>query len=702
MIAGFVLQLFWLSFSLIGLAALLWYHKLRPQFALPRLLYSWHPFVLFLVCFATGVGVFALPAVIWFVFSWPLTLFIWLYILVLVGALSTLWLQREGLRAIFGQVKLSRGSLITLSILGLIIALEYCMALWTGPDLNDDTPVHVAHIQLIVSLHHFTLSDPFTGYNGILDPRYSANLLYALNALAASLFHLTAYKVWVYSFAFFKLLLGFGTFSLIRVFFAKSIPKIWAYYILILMPFFSFTYFYNYAELPHNVALVWTACLFIGLKLMFERGSYGLFFVSIILLGTTHVLASTYVLAFLGLLVVVGLLLKLVSFAQVRALILGMILLGLPLFVNQLVPGRSSTLGLKDTTGHGLHTVDLEIKRTHNIVWPLVRIVDPGAYRTPTNGQFSFLIDPWALPAVGILAAYVVLLKRLKSTRIKQGVLLLLTGAVLGLFNTLYLSFVTFVYLLKHTKHKGVKLTLFLAIIFYGAIALNPVALTVLYGHIPLYVIARFEDLNVFAFFAPLLGVFILYRWVARYWGIPKMERGVSVVILMLVAGAVLYRFPLNTASILSFDKGARQQTRYDYKVVDSLKPLDAYLRNQVIYTNNNHVNYWYPMIASNQVGEVLNNQSSQQNNLPQRRMCSAKLETDLAQSDLQAARVTRVVLSVGKDASKFQTETARTASQKPYLQAMYRDNTYAIYKVVVFPRATPAPHSVCAIPYGQ
>jgi hypothetical protein len=215
MLQVILLQLYWLSFLLIGLAGLLAFIKLYPK----------QSQALTAICKASPVATVALTAVVGiasfvpliaiaYVFEISVKLVEVCYLVILVT--SAVYLCRFGplfKRMLKGwRPRTVTGWCVLLFVIGSLL-LDYILCLRATAPLSADAPVHIARINLIAN-GSYAFADPYFGNHGVVDPRYSANLMLGLQALGAKLIHMTALQVWLYSLGFFRLLIWLALYFL--------------------------------------------------------------------------------------------------------------------------------------------------------------------------------------------------------------------------------------------------------------------------------------------------------------------------------------------------------------------------------------------------------------------------------------------------------------------------------------------------------
>lgn len=696
-----LLQLFWLSFILIGSALLLISRQfLKGKFnGLHRFLVDSHLLVTIFILFCLGLAPLTLPIAIGYIFQLSLNIVIVPYLLLLLFSLIVAAVKRKTIYTFVSDRfrRLSKAQLIIGGIVVLGLAVEFGIAIVSKAPLDNDSPAHLAKIQQTLNLHRLSIKDAVMSYNGLIDLRYSANLLHSVQAVAANLLQIPAYKVWAYSAAFYQLLLSVGIFVSARVFLSKkSVPSPWLYFVLLLMPIFNVAYFFKYPELPHAIVVAWFALFLVSLKLLLEKKDYILFFIAVVFLAETHPINALAAAIFLSFLSTALFLTKSLSRKQLLAFTVAGLILLIPLIPNLYHPAPATHQDLK-VQGLGDFHTRLKVSQHGPLVLPRIVLAKQDVAHNPD------LIDITAIVVILVLFLFIVLLEKSKSKKLKQAMLVVVTIAALLAYNNLYFSLVGYGFLITQLKNRKLKILVLLAVIFNVLISYNPVVLTYVFGRIPLWILGRFQDLNVFAFWAPLIGLFFMYKFVAKYWGLASENiKGYSLMAMVLAIGYIAYyRVPVATKYITTANGQVRQMNQIDYPKMETLAALDPYIRDSVIFTTDTNVRDRMAIMTEGTVNFVYNYYASQMENLQQRNKCHNALLDNLKLNDLRAGKVTKVVLITGSDIDKSAKKSLEIAKQAPYLKFEAKVGRDLVYSVRSDPKV-PIQPSICAIPYRQ
>jgi hypothetical protein len=677
-----VLQLFWMSFALIGTTVLFWCaQRVRTvkhsQFI--QFLQQTHPLSALVVAFAVGVSMFVpfiVPAYICELSIWVVEV---PYLIAVVSAVGIAFQARRiWLAWLSKKLRFDRNTMLIASVLSIILAVDYVICLHVQGLLTWDAPVHVARINYILGHQRFALADPYLGNHGVVDPRYTTNLLLGLQSIAANLLHLSATKVWYYSYAFFRLVVWLSLFTLAWNFIDKKNRNKWSYIILGVSPFVYNLYF-RFAEVPDRIVLVWVILFIIGLKLWLQKGSWVLLMLASLLIATTHTINSLMGIGFLGLLGLMLLVTKSLTKAQAVVLVASGLVLALPLSFNLYYPNR---------------TAESERAFTANAIsGSNPEIVHYGPFLLSRLPFVSLMV----LGVFAILAGCIYLVDKTKSAPKRVSIYLLALCTGLLLYDPRYISLLGYVYLYKKTTNSKVRLLLVLLIVYYGLLVYNPLFLHFAQHRIPPWVISRFQEFNVLMLIAAVLGWLLVIEAPTFMWGYKRLTA------FLYMAAPLVYLFVLPHVYIAPAPTTALafqdSDNRLRHHIYDSLEGLQPYLKGQVIYTDDLNYTFLIPSIVRR--GNTINNLDTNYSPMASivlRKKCYESLLKNLDPADLQAAGVTRVLIDTTTSKS-FDNK----ASRLPYLDLLTEHNGIKVYRVDQSNvAASRTATSVCAIPYEQ
>lgn len=470
-----LINAYWFSLPLIGYCLLIVVHEQKQTpAALKQAIASVlerHVFIKAFLSFAFISAIFAIVALVCYLFSLPVAVLAAFYVCLLGFTLfilgrsvlrnalkveSTDWLR---LRSEFLLAKLAFVLLVVFLVADFLIAL-YAKSHAVN---SADTYVHLSRIVAILS-QGFTVESGF--FRDVAEGGYHYNLIYALYAIPAQLFNILPFNVWSASFGFFRLLQWMAIFTLAdyawrnwlrdntRVFFAATLTTILA--IALFSPaFFIATY-------PNQIANAWLILLVIGLS-VFEASKLPYIFVmAAVLLTFTHPTYALMAIVFLCMFMAVRVIfigkrvLKDSRYLAVMGSTLAILLLG-PLRTF-LFPNRMTEVGF--------NVGDFEVIRL--------------GFMTMMKPHFGFFAHPF-------------------------NTMLFLIGTT-GLYALLY-------YLRKDKKQFSIVLTL---ILFYPIVAFFPPAFTVLHSILPVWLIDRFMAMNGLTYVSVAMGLYYFFVFVSR------------------------------------------------------------------------------------------------------------------------------------------------------------------------------------------
>jgi hypothetical protein len=686
-----LIQLFWLSFSLIGLLWVILLRKRNYFSAFTSLIIASPLLFQLFTCTLIGFSSFIIPSVLFYIFQLPLTGLCFVYLFLLFLSFVIVFKNARALKNKLAAVtKNYDHNRLLYVIVWLVLVLDYALSLWVGGNFTGDAPLHIAKIQQIYSGGHLTLADPFVGYNGILDLRYSANIFYALAALACKLLHVGAITVWLYSYAFFRFLTWLSLFALSREYLPEDKAE-WAYYVLIFAPLMYNGYFFTNSEVPHSIVLIFISAMLIGLKKLFQTGSAALFLIAVSLIATTHAIASLESICFLVFLALILIILKSVSKRQLMILAAAGVILIIPVIANIAQPSRSTDYADTQNYGYGLHPTGLKANK-----------VGPIVYTTPVLTATPRRYSPFdTIFLIGCLIAlpYLYLARRVKKYLYKIIILSLCITMGLIILNIVYVSLLGSIYLVVRSSNLKSKTLVILATMFYAIMAYNPLVVTAIYHKIPLWFVARFEDFNTISYITVVIGVLAAIEYLIHYINLPTKKSHAYFVlasIIIVVLGLKYGDYPLFTLSYDSLKQQHIANTK-QYKEMQDLQVFNTYTAKQIVFTTDSNITSYLGAVSDGGgIGLIENQQSNQQQNLTQRYNCQLKLSDDLDQDDLSLAKVQVLVLVKGLS-------PLQQAKGLTFLKYEGKIGQDYIYKVRPANSVrNPDINSVCNIKYGQ
>ena len=672
-----LLQLFWLSFFPIGLAALQALQRVLPGFAgkfqryfrqAPLLAAAW-------ISFAVGVALYLPLVVVMFGLGLPVAVLAAAYLL---GVLASLGLLARQWRPLVRALRRRRPASVPAAVLVAVavgsLVVDYAFSLHAGATLSSDAPVHIARINYLLS-RHFSLTDPALGNHGLLDARYSISFLGSLAAAAAKLLGLTALQVWWYSGAFYRLLIWLGMFTLVWEVLSEPVKRRWSLIVLAFTPFLLGYYFGN-AEFPDRIVLAWAALFIVGISLWYETGSAVLLLLAAALIAAEHALYALMALGFLGLVMAGLLLFRLAPRRWGRAVWPAAALLAVPVALNLALPNRTA---LSHQAFNAAPISGLPLVLHHYGRWIVAALPRP------------YLFYWWDY--VLVLVVLIVLAPRLKP-KLRLGVYGLALVNLIGSYFSAVAGYLGMAYLAIQARSRGLRLIVVALWLYYALVGYDPLVLTLAAHRVPPWVISRFQEFNLLILVAPLLYVLAIFELPLRRWGYPRWAAWSNLVAVAVFAlflpfwNSVNLRLPARPTS--------DAPTLAEMQDVQQLAPE---LRNQLVFSNSPQLSFLVPALTSANVFNTLVYNYSPMANIPLRQACTARLARSLQLADLRAVGATRVIIANLPASARFM----RLAASKPYLALQRRSGEIWLYRVLPGAAAGTAPaHDVCAIPYGE
>lgn len=670
-----MVQMFWFSFAIIGYAIVKATLRLFPSSGYATIVNNinkMHALVGLLHYFVVGFLAGAIITTPSYIIGLPIIAVSTVYVLLLV--VSTIVLVREWRHIkVHWHAKLHLDWLLI--VVGCVLLFDYVYALHMAPHLlASDTWVHIAKVNQM-STGFVTLADPFFGYNGVVDVRYSANLIHALMAVGAHTLHISATNMWLYSVGFFRLLMWLSISSLVWVTLPEKVRRSWVYGLLCVLPFIS-PVFFVISIYPDRVALVWTAIALIGLLLLESIQGRYLFIVGCVLVALTHALNALMFGMFIVFLFGVWLITRQLNKGAYLTLLTGTLICLAPVAVLVHYPNLT-VLSEKAVNAAPLSGAKLEF----------VHIKSMKIAVLPFRELFNTII------ILGTCFLYWLLRKADKRSRLNSplffGGFLLLTAILLG-YSSAAIGFMGLMYLAIVQRDLRRRLVVGCLTVFYALIIYNPLVLPLLLDKLPPWGIARFRELNVFAVFAPVVTVFAAVDYLLTQWKRVSQKMVVAIGVCMLL---FVVPFPYRPSFVGAIYKG-QENSREILQQQAELEHAAGSIRGTV-YTGTNHQ---LPFLIASVTHVSLVNlnvyAAPPMVNGVLRQQCSDKLANSLEQKDLQAASVETVVLDSTTD-----NKLVALADDRSYLQPLSKGRYYRIYAVS---KQIAAGASTCKIPYRQ
>ena len=543
-----LIQLFWFSFALIGYALTHVICRLFPSSryaAITKGINQLHVLTGFLHAFVIGFLAYAIFTTPAYIIGTPIPILCFIYVACLLFMIAGIIYGRA-------RLKLRLGGTLPwwLIIVTFILIFDYVYALHTAPNLlTGDAWVHIAKVSQM-SRGSITLSDPFFGYNGVVELRYSANLMHALMAVGARLLGVSAVTMWTASMGFFRLVMWLSLFTMTFSSLPMKIRRIWSYGVLCILPFLS-PVFFSTALYPDRIALAWSAIALTGLLMLDTMKGKYLFIVGCTLVALTHTLNALMLASFVAFFTAVLCITRRPSRQELMTLLVGCFICLIPVAALAYYPNLSAH---SETAVNAAQISGSKLEILH---WKSLRVV---------TVHFGEVINAAIVLSAGAL--YWVIRKTKQRYAVHRIVILsgfLLAISLLLGYSPAVFGFIGLLWLIAVQKDLYKRLLLSCLTVFYAFIIYNPLILTPLMGRLPPWGIARFRELNVLALGAPLIAMFAMSDHLLQS---VKVKNQVMPVVLAVGMMFVFVPFPhklsLNTASPQRHDDSqtvAQQQT---------------------------------------------------------------------------------------------------------------------------------------------
>jgi hypothetical protein len=616
-----LLQLFWASFALIGFSILLFCSKNRRfnKNIFLNFLFKTHPLVFITACLVTGIASFVVviaPAMFFELKIWVVFI---AYVAALAGSIAALFQYKRTRKSIHLDWSY-KGYLYAALV---VLMLDFVLSLLVGGQLDGDAKFELARIQLYANAR-LGLSDAVFGENGIPVTIYSTSTLHALQAVASKLLDVSVAWVWFYSHAFYRLIIWLSFFSLTWSILSKTVYRKWAYIVLLLLPLMHGGVFME-PELHNRIVLAWTAIFITGVKLWLERKGAFLLVVGSVLIATSHPLNAVMAAGFLALVSVVLALAKLLTKQELTTILPILLLLITPIGFYYYYPHGITDAGFYDSPSSGSGISLQQI----GPFW----IADA---RVP----LSFLI----IGVYIVLLGYLVLASRITKTKQRLLVYGLVISGVVLVYDPLMLSLLGYGYMIYISKNKRTKITLLLLITYLALVMYNPVLLTLGHDTVPLWAISRFQDFNVLAYVAPIIGLLCIAVLPLEKWKYHRLAGYACIGTAMVLVFIVPLTYPLKIQHLsASFGDRAGKRERLD--TLENIGSFEKQLRDQVVLSDD-------PVLSAIIPGAVVANVLSIENeanthpavHIKQRKLCAQILIEKMQPNDLQASGVTAII----------------------------------------------------------
>ncbi len=666
-----IVQLFWLSFIVIGFFETVFLLKLKLFNSSKNFidfLRTTHVLVSLLIFWAIGASSFLIYIIPAYIFEWPISFLAFIYVFILICSIVLLFIDRKNWIMLFKkQIIIKKSSLIILLFIGGLVLLNYIISIKTGEDPYGDAATHIAKIYQIASGGRFTLADPYFGYNGVVQPGYSTNFLFAIESLVSYLFHINPVDVWKYSYSFVQLMLDVSIFSVLWVYLKNSkYFNYFCYLMLAYLPYLS-NHAIFFTELPRYTNMIWFSLLFIGIKLLIEKDIKIIFFVAVILTATTHTFNATILTGFLSIILLIYGLLGLLNKKLFYPIFLAIIILMIPIiyalsYPTHLNPGYS------------------------------LKVVHYGPFIIEAIPKLSLICFQIAVNVFFLI--YLLNYQKIKTKKMRLMTHFFIIICLIISFNLTSITFVGFFYLIYINKNLKVRLLLSIAMGYYAMIVYNPIVVPFLVRSVPQWAVNRFIDINIFSFALPLLSFTLILIAPLLSWGYKRITLTMGIFILVLFV-------PLPFGNGYSTFLIQIPPFNISSNWSENLTTLDqiARLNNRTIFTNDPFLPVTIDDVSRIHIINNYGAGAAPMANYIIRDKCAETLNQNLRLYDLKAAGVNTVIAYKIGENNKFN----KLASSKSYLKLVKAIHEYNIYYVNSnLSNNKLQSSSICKIPYGE
>lgn len=674
----FLLQLFWLSFCVIGYGEARIYRSLQAKKSSKpgSLLAGSHWLTKALLAFVLGMASFAPLVVLGILWQWSIFIVEAVYILLLLLSCTVVIVHRKDF---FRRPELKKPAHIDgllASVAFIIVVAAFLSLLLRGGMVGGDAKFEIAQINLFAQ-SHLTLADPVLGVNGVPATVYSFSIQHTLQAVAVNILHMPAARVWFYSWAFFELIIWVSLFTLLWELLDTKVRSTWAYCTLILLVLSGSQPLTN-ASYHNVIVFAWECVLLLGIKQWLEARKYLALYLGAFLIASAHPLNSLMAASFLGLfLVALALIKRLPKKNEVFKL--------MPIFVVLLAP-----IALYFYYPHGITKAGFN---DGPLIGPTLHLYKIGPI---FFSSISYRLPMFVVPVALFVWLTIWAVKHSQVSLLRKVAPYLTLIPLLLVFPPAILSLIGFFYLFTRARPKELKILIILLVVFDVLIFYNPLILTLSHGRIPLWALSRFQGFNTLAFVASTIG--LLYVCMLPFHNLKQggthltARLSLAVIPLSLVLLPVLHP-EAPSLSTFAFESAASNRNNLrDYQVLNSLSPA---MRGQIIFSDDPDLPARIPAAVVTNVFSIDNEANANPAvHIAQRKVCAQKLRQSFTYNDVEAAGITAVVTSPNSS-NHFK----NMLKQQKFISWQAGSHGYNVYKVLPLAHYAAPVSSVCNIP---
>jgi len=592
----------------------------------------------FLMSFALEAALLGLISIPFYLLHWSATFYAVVY--VLCGLIGWAYLALRLVKNLFTRgvidfFKLNGELLITkllFSALCIFLIADFIFSLYAGSDVLNGSDAYVHLARMVTMLYsHFGIQDGFL--SGVDETRYHFNVIYALFVIPSRLFNISPAEVWRFSFAFFRLLQWMAIFTLAwhvsakwleqgrRVLFMATTATLFAagYYSGV---FFVATY-------PNQIVNLWFVLLIMGVS-YYESSDGASILPALIpafLVTMTH---PTYAL-------------------------MAVILVAFVILIRVLLEKRQFIYNTPGLYFYGKLAGVLALG-------PLVTFALP-------NRMTAAAYDFGDFPTVKVIG-----LSIFKPYNFLRDTPLQLSLLLIGTIGLWYLA-----YRLWSRKREWALVAAL--IIFYPLLVYEPIGFGVLHSRLPLWLIQRFNYMNVLNYVAMPVGMVALVDVSTRLLRSMRVRRILSwrrlayaAPTLALLAISMYLVAPNH--KILTINH-AENKHYYSF-IARTYDDFHSVIHNNDVVLANTGDSYFLPAVLPVKTVAIYSAHATPMADEADRLKCQSYLMDHLSYGDLKTVGVTTIVLSYyDANASK----EMQLANSEPYLKEVATNQDFAVYR---------------------
>lgn len=669
-----LLQLFWLSYALIGYSVVRLFSWLAAQknIRIIEPVVQTHTIVKIFIYFAIGLVSMLPITLISFMFRLPILFSSGFYLVLLVSSIYLAFRDnRSNISKLYirNNRMLGKNFWLIVAILALAF-IGYIMLVIVGAELTGDVKFELAQITLFSS-EKVSLVDPIFGDNGVPPTVYSLSILHLIYAVATNIFNESAGWVWYYSAAFFKVIFLVSLFGLGWEYLNNKVRRTISYSFLFVLPFILDSGRLQTLQLHNQVVIIWTALFILGVKYWLDKRNGLLLLVSSILIACTHPLNSFMAACFLTLLTIALIGLRTIKKRDMLIALGSITILLLPLMLYFYFPHGITEAGFNDGPLSGVG----------------IRLGGVGALLFNTNIPIP---DFTQLLLIFCLILLFQLGNRIKNRNLKLAYTLPIIFSVILISPLYIIGLLGTGYLFLNTDSKQDKITIFLLAIFTALFSYNPILLTAFEGNLPLWVFARFADFNPLVFITPIIGIYFIVWEPLKRINI-KHQIAFSMVLISLLA---LYLNPMIATKFNNpFSSRSYTANRSTFSKREKLLNLKPHLERQLVFSDDYDLLADLPSVVSTDVFLIDNETNiNPAVFIKERKLCGVHLLSNLNSQDLKMAGITRVITS------PYSTPYFKRLTLEQKLILLKEHEGYKVYSVPITKKQNPR-SNICLIP---